>query len=148
MHLMDQTKLKSADLPEFKKWVDFADLPDDVPKSPGYYIFRLKGEETFKRISGETDIIYIGSSKNLRNRMNSYLHPGKTTYTNIKINRFVKHHKHEVEVAWVEESEADNARSYEGSLLNRFEAAHHELPPLNGASVRAMKFKLEDTIHS
>lgn len=121
---------------------DFALAPRKAPKSPGVYILRMKNAEQFARIKGNTDILYIGSTSNLKSRFNGYNNPGKSQYTNLKVNNFVKNFKHEAEFMWKVEEGLESAKSSEHELLRRYLNEHHELPPLNGQDVRSLKITL------
>ncbi|MCL4336262.1 MAG: GIY-YIG nuclease family protein [Candidatus Thermoplasmatota archaeon] len=132
----------SATLTDFKSISDFASAQKEAPKLPGIYVLRKKDAIKFPRINGETDILYIGSTDNLKRRFYGYNHPGKSQYTNQKVNNFVINLNHEAEFMWKVEPDPERARFTEHELLNRYQKDHHEFPPLNGASVRSLKLTL------
>jgi predicted GIY-YIG superfamily endonuclease len=134
----------SDKLTEFVKCFDFKEAPKQAPKLPGAYLLRLKGGKKFNRINGETDIVYIGSTDNLSRRFYGYNHPGRSQYTNQKVNDFVIKFGHDVEFMWKEEPDGESARITESELLKKYQKKHHEYPPLNGASVRSLEKTLTD----
>jgi excinuclease UvrABC nuclease subunit len=78
---------------------------------------------------GETDILYIGSTKNLKNRLNSYNNPGPSQYTNQEVRNFVVNLRHYAQFLWKEESDPERARITEHELISRFQRDHHEIHP-------------------
>jgi predicted GIY-YIG superfamily endonuclease len=134
--------MNSKDLPEFKSISDFELSYNQAPQKPGVYLLRTKGGTIFHRILGETDILYIGSTENLKKRFYGYNHPGSSQYTNQKVKNFVVNLGHEAEFLWKEETDSDRAKITEHELISRYQREHHEFPPLNGASIRKMKLRL------
>lgn len=134
--------MDSQDFPEFKSISDFVLAHKGATSKPGVYLLRIKGGTIFSRIVGETDILYIGSTKNLKKRFYSYNHPGPSQHTNKKVKNFVVNLGHDAEFMWKEESDPERARITENELILRYQRDHHEYPPLNGASIRKMKFSL------
>jgi excinuclease UvrABC nuclease subunit len=110
------------------------DTVKSAPEKPGAYVIRMSGGKLFPRLKGETDIVYIGSSKNLRRRFYWFLKPGPTQWTSQRINQFSK--KYRLEIAWLEN---DNPKNIEHNLLRDFLSQHDELPPLNRAYIRNLK---------
>ncbi len=137
--------MKSADLRGFEEYADFDSAFKSAPEEPGVYFLRLKSGKPFSRIKGETDIVYIGSSKNLKRRFNQYYNPGRTQWTNRKIHRFVKEYGHDSEFFWKKIS-SDRIKIEEYNLLRRFEQEHHEKPPLNGADSRILKSEFQEDL--
>jgi excinuclease UvrABC nuclease subunit len=127
--------MNSSEFSDYRGPFNFDTAYRDAPEASGIYFLRLKSGKTFPRILGCTDIIYIGSTTNLKQRFNEYNHPGPTQWTNIKVNRFVKKYGHESEFFWKKINEEEIERE-EQKLLRRYEKEHHEKPPLNGADVR------------
>ena len=134
--------MESKDFIEFKSISEFEKAHKEAGSGPGVYLLRTKGGVIFPRIVGETDILYIGSTKNLKRRFYSYNNPGATQYTNQKVKNFVVDLRHEAEFLWKEESDPERARITERELISRYQRDHHEYPPLNGASIRKMKLTL------
>jgi len=132
----------SSQLIRFSSWfpIDKEGIKNS-PKKPGTYVIRVKGGKCFRRLQGETDIIYIGSTVQLRRRFYQYLHPGPTQWTNKRINKFLK--KYSLEIAW---SENDEPGILEHNLLRQFAEDHDEFPPLNLQDIRKLKKTLQDTI--
>ncbi len=115
-----------------------------APKRSGTYIFRVTQSKCFGRLKGESDILYIGSTEGehgLRERLQQYLHPGHTQWTNKRIHAMAE--KYDMEIAWYLCGEASNL---ELQLLHRYFEDHDELPPLNHASKKLLKKALEDTV--
>ena len=71
------------------EWCPFSEESvKSAPKQYGIYIFRMAQSKCFKRLKGESDILYIGSTEGehgLRGRLQQYLHPGPTQWTNKRI---------------------------------------------------------------
>ena len=108
-----------------------------APKQSGIYIFRMARGECFRRLKGESDVLYIGSAegkRGLRERLQQYLRPGPTQWTNKRIHEMAK--KYDMEIAWYLCGEASNL---ELQLLRRYFEDHDELPPLNHASKKLLK---------
>jgi len=115
-----------------------------VPGQHGIYIFRMAQSKRFGRLKGESDILYIGSTKGgrgLRGRLQQYLHPGPTQWTNKRIHEMAK--KYDMEIGWCLCEEASNL---ELQLLHRYFEDHDELPPLNHASKRLLEKLLTGTL--
>jgi GrpB-like predicted nucleotidyltransferase (UPF0157 family) len=101
----------------------------------------MSGGRCFGQFHGETDIVYIGSAKQLKRRLYQYMHPGRTQWTNQRVHKLSK--KYDFEVAW---QENDNPKIPEHNLLREFLAQHDELPPLNRADIRKMEMELPEGI--
>ncbi|MCL4480677.1 MAG: GIY-YIG nuclease family protein [Candidatus Thermoplasmatota archaeon] len=134
--------MDSASLSDFGSPSDFTSAQSQAPILPGSYLLRMKGAVAFPRIKGKTDILYIGSTANLKKRFYSYNHPDKSQYTNQKVNNFVISYQHDAEFMWISIPDPERARVTENELLRKYQEDHHELPPLNGASVRSLKLTL------
>jgi len=115
-----------------------------APKQYGIYIFRMAQGKRLGRLKGESDIFYIGSTEGkhgLRGRLQQYLRPGRTQWTNKRIHEMAK--KYGMEIAWCLCGEASNL---EHQLLHRYFEDHDELPPLNHASKMLLKKLLTETV--
>ena len=115
-----------------------------APKQCGIYIFRMAQGKRLERLKGESDIFYIGSTEGkhgLRGRLQQYLRPGRTQWTNKRIREMAK--KYDMEIAWCLCGEASNL---EHQLLQRYFEDHDELPPLNHASKMLLKKLLTGTV--
>jgi len=122
----------------FEKSESFDKACNDMTKKPGVYVIALK-DERICRLTGESDIVYIGSTKGeggLRNRLSHYRNPGKSQITNKKINKFIKR-KPNVTILW-KITRKEDARKEEEKLLNEYFNEHGELPPLNDSNPRGM----------
>ena len=138
--------MKSSDLSNFCGPYDFDNAYKNAQKLPGVYFLRLKNGRIFSRMTGETDIVYIGSSKNLQTRVYQYVFPSTTQWTNRKVNRFVKEYGHDSEFYWKEIKNKDEIKIEEHNLLRQYEKDHHEKPPLNGADIRTLKLEFQEPI--
>jgi predicted GIY-YIG superfamily endonuclease len=139
----DQWFIDSISLSDFSIPYDFDDASSQAPKVAGVYILRMRDGLKFKRIVGETDIVYIGSSSNLKRRIYQYNHPGPTQYTNRRVNNFVNVLCHQLEFMWKTVGD-DNQIITEHNLLRKYQNEHHEFPPLNGSDIRNLKLNLKD----
>jgi len=128
---------------QFCSWTDLVDgALAGVPEDQGVYVFRLKGGKVFGRLRGESDILYIGSTKKgLRSRIYQYLHPGPTQWTNIRVGKLRE--KYQIELSW---SKDRNPKAAEHNLLVRYFRDHDELPPLNHADVKTLTEAIADPI--
>ncbi|MDA8054347.1 MAG: GIY-YIG nuclease family protein [Thermoplasmatales archaeon] len=128
--------MKSTDFLDFEGPYSFDFAYKSAPENAGVYFLRLRMGRSFSRIKGETDIVYIGSSGNLKKRLRQYAHPGRSQWTNLKVNWFVKNYGHDSEFYWREYKNKDESETEEWKLLRNYEKDHHEKPPLNGADKR------------
>ena len=130
----------------FSDWSPFNEKGvKNAPEQHGVYILRKAGGQRFGRLQGQSDILYIGSTmaaRGLKQRLQQYLHPGPTQWTNKRINELSK--KHEMEVAWCPCNEPENL---EHQLLQQYLKEHDELPPLNHAGKRLLKKVLTEELH-
>lgn len=126
------------------KWYPFSkESLKDAPVQHGIYIFRSAQSKPFGRLRGQSDILYIGSTKGsrgLRGRLQQYFSPGHRQFTNIRIHAMAK--KYAMEIAWCPYAEAGNL---ELQLLRRYFEDHDELPPLNHADRRLLEKALTET---
>jgi hypothetical protein len=116
----------------------------NAPVQHGIYIFRIAQSKRFGRLRGESDILYIGSTKGgrgLRGRLQQYFSPGHRQLTNIRIHAMAK--KHDMEIAWYPCEEAGNL---ELQLFRRYFEDHDELPPLNHAGRNLLEKALTETV--
>jgi len=116
----------------FSDWLTLDQAITQAPKSIGVYVMRGKDGRKFYRVKGESDIVYIGSSKNLKNRLRQY------KYTNQKASSPTKRVKwfsgiYPIEIAFAITSSP--ATLFETMLLQTYIGDHHELPPLNNSNV-------------
>lgn len=130
---------------QFSKWYPFNKQGiKNAPGQPGVYVIRTAQSQRFGRLKGESDILYIGSCearKGLRQRLQHYLHPGPTQWTNRRVNQLAK--KYQMEVAWCV---CDEPRNFEHDLLIRYLKDHDELPPFNRAGIKRLYKTLTETI--
>ncbi len=70
------TIVNSHDLAHFSNWSSFSDATADcAPMTPGVYVLRLGS--SVARLKGLSDMVYIGFTKNIRNRLRCHLRPRK-----------------------------------------------------------------------
>ena len=113
-----------------------------APTTSGIYIMRKSQGQQFGRLCGESDILYIGSTKtSLKKRLRQYFHPGPTQLTNIRINYMLT--LHAVEISWLISAQP---RVFEAELLQEYFEDHDELPPFNaqGAQVSRKSISIKD----
>lgn len=134
---MDSKKLAQF-LKGLSKWYPFDDQGmRNAPEKQGIYILRRAGGKKFRRLKGESDIMYIGSATGeggLKVRLMQYLNPGPTQLTNLRIHKIATRYK--MEVAWYP---CDEPKNLEHQLLQQYALDHDELPPLNHARPRLLK---------
>jgi len=116
----------------FSDWQTLEQAVEQAPKSAGIYVMRGKDGKKFDRVRGQSDIVYIGSSKNLKNRLRQYKnHNKKVSSPTRRFKWFSK--MYPLEIAFAETSSP--ATMFETMLLQLYISDHHELPPLNHSNV-------------
>jgi len=126
--------MKSTDLIDVGQWKEWSSAVTTLaPRLPGVYVLRIATGLSRPRLSGESDLIYIGSTKNLRQRLGTPLSPRTTERRDIgyRIRRIIEDKIARLEIAWKEFNSVPNARTYESKLLASYEEDHYEFPPLN-----------------
>jgi len=128
---MNSRKLKKLG---FNRWVKISQIQknkDIVPKKPATYVFRLN--KTIPRLKGNSDILYIGSTGNLRERIygNYVKGQGGPTTKRIRYMLFKKGYIDRVEISWKTLTTRNESKKLEKELLEKYEKGHHELPPWN-----------------
>jgi hypothetical protein len=141
--------VNSTDLVDFSTWLGwFQRRIRQVPLKPGVYIFRLIQGATLARLKGNSDIIYIGSTRKgrrtLRDRLKDHLSPRGVGY---RLKRVINE-VGSVEVAWRVFDTHEGAQACERQLLKRFEKDHIELPPLNHQETGKTRLQIEDTLRA
>lgn len=141
---MDSTQLSKFKR-QFSNWYPFDEQGiENAPQKPGVYVIRKANGQRFGRLQGKSDVLYIGSceaKKGIKQRLQQYLHPGPTQWTDRRINQLAK--KYEMEVAWCL---CDEPRNFEHNLLVQYLKDHDELPPLNRAGIRQLYKTLTEKI--
>jgi hypothetical protein len=118
----------------------------NAPSLKGIYVIRMARGQLFGRLSGVSDILYVGSAESkggLRQRLQQYFHPGRTQWTNLRIKELTK--KYQMEVTWCP---YDEPKNLEHELLRRYLKDHEELPPLNHASIRQLYKNITDKVRA
>jgi hypothetical protein len=93
------------------------------------------GGQPLPRIKGQSDIVYIGSTKRgkrgIRQRLQQHLRVREGGVdTGYRLDRVVKE-VGALEIAWLTCPTHDDALWHEGELLSQYQSDHIELPPLN-----------------
>lgn len=125
----------------FKTWLPFnvdseAYVLARVPNEPGVYAIRRR--ETFARVRGASDLLYIGSAtaagnpyqSGLRLRLRQYFHPGPTQRTNMRLKALIAGSK-EYEIGYAVVPSKAIATELEADLIERYEKEHGERPREN-----------------
>jgi len=121
----------------FAQWVPLSKIGKDpkfIPDACGLYVFR-KREGDFGRLVGKSDILYIGSSKCLRQRIvKNYLKGvgGKTT-KRIHLNLIKRAYMEHIDLSFALKGEKEYEK-FEKELREQYENEHHEFPPWNRAA--------------
>jgi excinuclease UvrABC nuclease subunit len=115
-----------------------------LPFSSAVYFFRTENGEQFGRLKGSSDLLYIGCAstrKGINQRMRQYLKPGKSQWTNQRINSMID--KYKIEFSYIV---TENPQALELSFLRAYIKDHDELPPLNRSSGRIWKLTLKEKL--
>jgi excinuclease UvrABC nuclease subunit len=107
---------------------DLDDLKQKIPIESGIYVFKLN--RYLEKLKSKSDILYIGSSKNLQKRIiNNYL-KGRGGPTTKRIHSYLikRNYINFVEVGW---KITKNYKNLEVELINKFDKDHDQLPPWN-----------------
>ncbi|MBW9222793.1 hypothetical protein KKP97_07095 [Methanothermococcus sp. SCGC AD-155-C09] len=131
---------KSLRIYGFESWINLFELkinkkilseknPENKP-----VVYVLKLDEKFGRLFGKSDILYIGYTKNLEDKIyNEYILGEKInekTKTAKRIHTYLIRSGYlgKVEVSWIE---IEDYESLKKKLLEKYGKDHHELPPWN-----------------
>jgi hypothetical protein len=120
----------------FSSWRPFSlaserELLAAAPEAFGVYAVRCL--DRHKTRLGQSDLVYIGSAANqrgLKGRIRQYFHYGPTQRTNQRIIRLVGQSTR-YEIAFTVSTSPSEVKLLEALLLQRYEAAHGQLPPQN-----------------
>jgi len=130
--------VNSTDLEGFSEWQLFLrQAVNNTPRDNGIYVLRMAEGRKFGQLRGESDILYIGSSKSrggIKQRLRQYLAPGPTQWTNKRVKSIID--KYTIEFAW---RITNRPRVHEHDLLLKYIKDHDELPPLNRATIRLLE---------
>lgn len=121
-------------------WPEILDERREIPDRPAVYA--LVHERQFGRVLGESDILYIGATKELGGtsdtcRLRIYKYPGPLPNHGRKLRQRAEELAAtgvKILFRWAQCESSDEAFSRERDLLRRYMAAHGELPPYNGNS--------------
>jgi excinuclease UvrABC nuclease subunit len=118
----------------------------DLPEDSAIYIFLLS--KPFKRLNGESNILKIGETENLRKRMQNYfkhsdnskLEDNKKRQTAYRLRyifeHLLKNKNYKIEMYYKKLSPSDlkdgeNLKNKEKNLLKEYFDTHFDMPPLN-----------------
>jgi hypothetical protein len=124
--------MNSADLTGsgFSSWCKCSSKGvSEAPQHPGVYVFRLAAGKSFGRFRGDSDVVYIGRSRNVSRRLCTHLSGGADA-SNVA-RRLRDKSMGEFEVAWKTASSDQKAILEEAVLLFLYYRDHGELPPDN-----------------
>jgi F0F1-type ATP synthase gamma subunit len=102
----------------------------EIPPESGVYVVRLANRK-IERLVGESDILYIGKSKNLQQRI--YQLVTCAHVADMRFERFKAKENPKLEVKY---AKTKNYIRDEKNLFADYEVVHYETPPMNrqGAS--------------
>lgn len=125
---MDSNTLRSEDFVVVE--IPFENL-DRLPEEPAVYAFSLR--KRIDRLRGKSNIIYMGQTRDLRNRISQY--GGKWRKKNGTGHRICENIKRlgaPLKLHFIMEENLNTTRAdMERRLLERFLEEHHELPAWN-----------------
>lgn len=146
--------MNSNDLLEFSTWLPWSKgVSSRAPHQPGVYVIRLK--EEICRLTGKSDLVYIGSSQSLRTRLRDH-RSARDSGIGIGLTlRYIEQRLGELQVAWQGCTQVEEAKEREWNLLAEYKDDHIELPPLNnsepersrGFAMRQVRCALSDLLN-
>src|SRR5216684_3847622 len=116
--------MNSADLSNFTSWKQWSGtIARRSPPSAGVYAFRMIGGQPLPRIKGQSDIVYIGSTRRgkrgIRQRLQQHLRVREGGVdTGYRLDRVLKE-VGVLEIAWLCCPTHDDALWHEGELLSQ-----------------------------
>lgn len=124
--------MNSNELNNLREWRPWrGNIVLEAPSAPGIYVFRLAEAKTIPRLKGESDLVYIGCSAKLRNRLRGHLNVMSVEHNIAYRLQRVEQQIGRLEVSWESYDSVDKAKDAERLLLAKYEADHIEFPPLN-----------------
>ena len=119
----------------FEEWFPLTkakENPNLVPDKCGSYILRNRAGR-FGRLVGESDIVYIGSSGSLNERIISNYLKGIGGETTQRIHFYLVEQGYidRIDVGFTLLLTIEESERIEKKLLREYEKDHHELPPWN-----------------
>lgn len=125
--------MKSVDISDLTMWRPWpTSALAEAPKTPGLYVFRLCGDKCVGRVRGESDIVYIGTTKKgkgtVRSRLRGHQLAGADDRHRLKR---ISEEVGRLEVGWKTFAKHFDAQWLESTLLSRYAVDHIELPPAN-----------------
>lgn len=124
--------MNSCNLSGFSIWTVWSRTTvEGVPATHGVYVLRMAGQMAFGRLKGTSDIVYIGSSQNMRRRLSSHLSARDDARDiGCRLGRVLRD-VGPLELAWKVQASQAGAMLDECKLLARYSSDHIEFPPLN-----------------
>lgn len=130
----------------YKCWAELSEESYDDPelneqlKKTGVYV--IISDRSFRRLHGETDILYIGQSggssrgkgRHMIDRLSDYLYPTASAPQDMRIHNSMKtlrERENATLFALYKQLSRNRCSAEEKELLRRFEEEHIELPPWN-----------------
>ena len=130
--------MKANDCDGFQNNGKFFDVVHDWKRHVGSAAYLIVLDSPFQRLSGSSDILYIGATENVGGNENSrlwsynYPNPGSNE---ARINEYIKKLIERGKTAFFYLCRSPptgmSVREYEKYLLKRFREEHWELPPWN-----------------
>ena len=102
-----------------------------TPEKPGVFVIRRR--QVYHRLTGQSDIVYIGSAtgqRGLNNRLGQIFHLGRDQPTNPRLLALLEKST-DYEVAVAVTSTQREASGLKARLLNQYKREHSVLPPEN-----------------
>jgi len=97
-------------------------------------VYAIKSDKSFGRFFKNSDIVYIGSSRDkksgLKGRIKHFFKPGITQKTSKRINWWIRNYPNKFKISLLV-TKPQKALSVEYRLLTFYEKKHGELPPFN-----------------
>ena len=116
--------------------------PATIAECPGIYIFRTRDRATFNYPAGNSPIIYIGMSENLRHRLSEHRRTFRKVYENPEYGmdkgkwisseyHYMAAHRVTAYIYYIRQTQ--EAKTMESTALWQFYCKYHSLPVGNGA---------------
>ena len=131
-------------LSDFSRWQAFNDqIIGATPSEKGVYMLRRPRGEKVRRLRGESDVLFIGSTKqHIRKRLAEVLRAKEDEGHDFYVKEMAK--KYSAEISW---ETNDNPKDSEAYLLGRYLEDHDELPPLNAQKILSLYRALSEDLY-
>lgn len=139
--------MKSTDpiLSDFSSWQALNEQTiAAAPVAKAVYLLRKPGGEKIRRLKGESDVLFIGSTKQpLRRRLAEYTRAKEDEGHDYYVKEMAKRYR--AEISW---RIHDDPRGSETYLLGKYLEDHDELPPLNAQKILSLYRALSEGLPS